>query len=193
MSSAQTSRLRTHEQRASGGDGASGTRPRWCCAPGLYHSCCSCCWRSRRCCYRRCSRCRGGEAGDYSSRSPRRAPWCERFARPCTSGRAGQATVEALVGAFVLIALAFAALQGFWLWRAHVAAHAAAASATAALAQGDDPRAALERALTPEQRRRTRLVVRGDSVAVTVRLARSLPGVPRALRTVRAHASLEGP
>jgi hypothetical protein len=130
-----------------------------------------------------------GQAARDRVRPAREGP---RAARHRVGGARGQATVEALALAPVIVAIGLAILQLLAVGYAGVLAGNAAEAGALALAAGTDARDGARQALPGWSRARARVEVDGGRVEVHLRPPSPLKALAEGLE-VSAAASVEGP
>jgi hypothetical protein len=113
-------------------------------------------------------------------------------ARPCHRGDRGQATVETIALAPVIVAIGLAILQLLAVGYASVLAGNAAEAGALALAAGADARHGAKQALPGWSRARARVDVDGGTVNVQLRPASPLEALADGLE-VSATATVEAP
>ena len=131
----------------------------------------------------------GGQAARNCVRAAREGP---RAARHLVGGDRGQATVEALALAPVIVAIGLAILQLLAVGYASVLAGNAAEAGALALAGGADARDGARRALPGWSRARARVEVDGGRVEVHLRPPSPLKALAEGLE-VSATAAVEAP
>lgn len=135
---------------------------------------------------------RGFGAGAASAATARAATACSAAARPPLDGARGQATVETIALAPVIVAVGLAVLQLLAVGYASVLAGNAAEAGALALAAGADAREGAERSLPGWSRARARVDIEGGRVEVHLRPPSPLEALADDLE-VSAAATVEAP